>query len=177
MPHISNPSEWCIEQHSKTNHFYDEFLPYEFHLRMVHNVAKQFESLLKVDAVEKNNVFKACWGHDLIEDCRVSFNDAKEALGEQAAEIIYAVTNEKGKTRKDRANDNYYKGIRETKHATFVKLCDRIANVQYSKLMKSRMFDLYKNELDQFTKQLGWDGNESNPYYPMFIYLSNLFEG
>jgi len=56
----------------------------------------------------------ACWGHDLIEDCRVSYNDVKDALGQEAADIIYAVTNEKGKNRKERANDKYYEGIRNT---------------------------------------------------------------
>ena len=74
----------------------------------------------------------ACWGHDLIEDTRVSYNDCVKALGEIPASIIYAVSNEKGKNRKERANDKYYAGIRETPGALFVKLCDRIANVQYS---------------------------------------------
>ena len=27
--------KWILEQHKNTNHYYDKYLPYEFHLRMV----------------------------------------------------------------------------------------------------------------------------------------------
>ena len=162
---------WCIEQHKNTNHFYDTYLPYEFHLRMVAQVAVDFIYLLKdKEKIEYIEVQLACYGHDLIEDTRVSYNDVKEALGEYAADIVYAVSNEKGKTRKERANEKYYEGIRNTSGATFVKLCDRIANVQYSKLTKSNMFEKYKTENEQFAKSL-----YNEDYQPMFDYLDKLF--
>jgi hypothetical protein len=119
---------------------------------------------------------RATWGHDLIEDCRVSYNDVKNHLGQEAADIVYAVTNEKGKNRSERANDKYYEGIRNTPGAVFVKLCDRIANVQYSKMTKSRMFGMYKKELDSFITRMGYDDSNTHPYYEMFSYLINLFE-
>ena len=163
--------QWCIEQHRKTNHFYDTYLPYEFHLRMVHQVAVQFlpqvTNRLKFASAE---IQLACYGHDLIEDCRVSYNDCKRQLGEVVADIIYAVSNEKGKNRKERANEKYYEGIRNTTGAIFVKLCDRIANVQYSKLTKSEMFEMYKKENKQFV-QLLYNDN----YLTMFDYLDSLF--
>jgi (p)ppGpp synthase/HD superfamily hydrolase len=118
---------------------------------------------------------RAVWGHDLIEDARISYNNILDILGQAAADIIYAVTNEKGKNRKERANDKYYEGIRNTPGAVFVKLCDRIANVQYGKMTKSRMFEMYKNENDDFIVQLGWDRKENHPYGEMFRYLNNLF--
>ena len=118
----------------------------------------------------------ASWGHDLIEDCRVSYNDVKDALGQEAADIVYAVTNEKGKNRKERANDKYYEGIRRTPGAVFVKLCDRIANIQYSKMTGSRMFEMYKKESDNFIVKMGWDDSNTHPYYEMFSYMINLFE-
>lgn len=168
--------KWCIEQHRKTNHFYDTYLPYEFHLRMVVQVAIDFlpivENKLKFAA---NEIILACYGHDLIEDCRVSYNDCQNELGKIAADIIFAVTNDKGKNRKERAGERYYKGIIETDGAAFVKLCDRIANVQYSKLTKSKMFEMYKKENNGFTQLL--NGYEiSNPLKPMFDYLSILFD-
>jgi (p)ppGpp synthase/HD superfamily hydrolase len=155
--------KWCIKQHTDTNHMYDTYLPYEFHLRMVNHVAHQFQHLLdnEVDYFTgKREISRvgddtetlrevcliATWGHDLIEDTRVSYNDVKSQLGQAAADIIYAVTNEKGKKRKERANDKYYAGIRSTPGAVFVKLCDRIANVQYSKMTGSRMFEMYREE-------------------------------
>ena len=184
-------SNWCIEQHRSTNHMYDIYLPYEFHLRMVNQVSQDFKHLLddtkdyftgeKYRGPMQGQVtlmdacFRATWGHDLIEDCRVSYNDVKEQLGQEAADIIYAVTNEKGKNRKERANDKYYEGIRNTPGAVFVKLCDRIANVQYSKMTKSRMFEMYKKENDEFIVKLGYDDTNTHPYFEMFSYLVNLF--
>jgi (p)ppGpp synthase/HD superfamily hydrolase len=184
---------WCIEQHTNTNHYYDKYLPYRFHLEMVDTVAEQFEHLLDAtmdyftgekiysfDYHTKCSLREACriatYGHDLIEDTRTSYNDIKSILGQEAAEIIYALTNEKGKTRSERANDRYYEGIRNTPGATFVKLCDRIANVQYSKMTKSRMFEQYKDENENFMSQLSWYPSGNHKYKEMFNYLVSLFQ-
>lgn len=179
---------WCITQHEDTNHFYDEYLPYEFHLRMVERVHQDFANLLgknifvdsfagRITDTTQLVITLACWGHDLIEDTRSSYNDVKSNLGEQAAEIIYACTNEKGKNRAERGNDKYYEGIRNTTGAVFVKLCDRIANVQYSKMTKSRMFEMYKNENDDFLLKMGFNGLDSHDLWDMFAYLNSLFYG
>ena len=169
--------EWVLSQHRDTNHMYDKYLPYEFHLRMVVEAAKKFQNLITYEK-DLDSVILGAWGHDLIEDTRVSYNDVKQELGEMAADIIYACTNEKGKNRKERANNKYYDGIRTTPYAVFVKLCDRIANVQYSKMSGSRMFEMYRKENPDFMAQLGF-GPESNylhEYADMFVYLSKLFE-
>ena len=155
--------DWCIEQHRKTNHFYDKYLPYEFHLRMVNKVYEDFQHLL--DEELNDYCGKAVWGHDLIEDTRVSYNDVKNQLDEEAADIIYAVTNDKGKNRKERAGVKYYEGIRKTPGAVFVK---------YGKMTKSRMFEMYKKENSNFEQYLGrYTSNKD--LEPMFIYLTNLF--
>jgi len=181
--------KWVIAQHEGTNHMYDKYLPYEFHLRMVVKMADKFMYLV----IPRNelhpghpmciNLRLAAWGHDLIEDTRVSYNDVKEVLGHDAAEIIYAVSNEKGKNRKERANEKYYEGIRNTPGAVYVKLCDRIANVQYSKMTGSRMFEMYKKENQSFVRSLGLIGGDTitveypgHEYYKMYKYLNNLFE-
>lgn len=185
-----NFTGWCIGKHSETNHMYDTYLPYEFHLRMVHNVALKYQNLLddtkdyysgdnrpeKDYTTLRTACLRAVWGHDLIEDCRCSYNDVKQHMGQEAADIVYAVTNEKGKTRKERANSAYYKCIRETPGATFVKLCDRIANVQYSKMTGSRMFEMYKEENSNFIQELGWFGDVTDPLYPLFADLQELFQ-
>ena len=178
---MENKINWVLEQHKSTNHMYDTYLPYEFHLRMVVNVAKQFGRLV-VDicndgtGLTGEDILLGAWGHDTIEDTRVSYNDVVKQLGPKAADIIYAVTNEKGRNRKERANDKYYEGIRNTPGAVFVKLCDRIANVQYSKMTGSRMFEMYKKENDEFIVKLGYDDTNTHPYFEMFSYLVNLFE-
>jgi len=167
-------TQWCIEQHTKTNHMYDIYLPYEFHLRMVAQVCGRHQKLLAPDLATIVHI--ACWGHDLIEDTRTSYNDVKERLGVVSADIVYAVSNEKGKSRKEQANDKYYAGIRETPGAVFVKLCDRIANVQYSKMTGSRMFQMYKNENENFVTQLGWSGSPTHELAPLFSELFELFK-
>lgn len=189
---MNSMNDWCIEAHRSTNHMYDTYLPYEFHLRMVAQVAKDFKYLLDdgVDYYTGKNEYdrgadvtvtlrtaclRAAWGHDLIEDCRVSYNDVKANLGQEAADIVYAVSNEKGMTRAERANDKYYEGIRNTKGAVFVKLCDRIANVQYSKMTGSRMFEMYQKENVNFMAKLGWAEEKQHEYEKMFVYLINLF--
>ena len=171
--------DWVLAQHRDTNHMYDEYLPYEFHLRMVVEVAKKYMHLITY-AKDRDAVILGAWGHDLIEDTRCSYNDVKEVLGEMAADIVYACSNEKGKNRKERANSKYYDGIRTTPYAVFVKLCDRIANVQYSKMTGSRMFEMYKKENRDFTQSLGlregmgeYSGHE---YYEMYKYLIKLFD-
>ena len=189
---MSDMTQWCLDQHRNTNHMYDTYLPYEFHLRMVHQVGMDFRHLLddtkdyftgdnyrgpRQDQVTlRTACMRATFGHDLIEDTRVSYNDVMNRLGQEAADIIYAASNEKGKNRKERANDKYYEGIRNTPGAVFVKLCDRIANVQYSKMTKSRMFEMYQKENDGFIVQLGWDDTNTHPYFEMFVYLNNLFK-
>jgi (p)ppGpp synthase/HD superfamily hydrolase len=174
--------KWVLEQHTSTNHMYDTYLPYEFHLRMVVGVAnkhlQQLPDLNDGEETFRNRILLASYGHDLIEDTRVSYNDVKKVLGQGAADIIYALTNEKGKNRNERANDKYYEGIKNTPGAVFVKLCDRIANVQYSKMTGSRMFDMYKKENMDFTKKLGLRGDvveyPGHECYPLYVELQKL---
>jgi len=149
---------------------------------MVVNIADKFMGLMVNETnlhpgnPDVINLRLAAFAHDTIEDTRVSYNDVRYELGVVVADIVDAVSNEKGKTRKERANDKYYEGIRNTYGAVFVKLCDRIANVQYSKMTGSRMFEMYKKENDEFIVQLGWDDTNTHPYFKMFSYLQDLFK-
>ena len=71
-----------------------------------------------------------------------------------AAEIVYALTNDKGRTRAERAGEQYYAGIRETPYAPFIKLCDRMANMSYSFTHDNEsnmaMRRIYSRELPHF---------------------------
>jgi len=161
--------DWIIERHNSTNHMYDNYIPYKFHLQMVVEAFKKFKYLMPVTVWEDLEL--ACWAHDTIEDTRVSYNDVKEVLGERVADIVYALSNEKGRNRKERANKKYYEGIVNTSGATFVKLCDRIANVQYSIVTGSRMFEMYKKENEHFLLSLGFEYGQGHPLAEMASYL------
>ena len=73
-----------------------------------------------------------------------------------ATEIAYALTNEKGRNRAERANERYYSGIRSTPYAPFVKLCDRYANISYSCNGKNdtRMRMIYQKEWNHFIEAI-----------------------
>lgn len=167
-------AQWCIDRHAETNHMYDKYLPYEFHLRMVHKVGEQFQHLLPETV--RVLILLSLWGHDLIEDTRTNYNEVVKHLGSFVADIIYALTNEKGRNRKERADEKYYKGIRDTEYADYAKLCDRIANVQYSKMTQSSMFKKYKAENPEFMVGCGYILGEVHRFEEMFVYLIDLFE-
>lgn len=150
---LEQSMKFAIEQHKSTNHYYDKYLPYEFHLRMVVSVATDFLPLVSLGA--HNDILAACWMHDLIEDCRCTYNDVKQHSNREVAEIVRACTNyTRGRNRAERMPFENYNDILNTRYALFVKLCDRIANVQYSKMTKSKMFEMYQKEHETFCDYL-----------------------
>lgn len=160
--------KYAVKCHSDTNHTYDR-KPYEFHLQMVVDYAFKYIHLLSGDKEIVTDIICACWCHDVIEDTRQTYNDVKNVLGERAADLVYALTNEKGKNRKERANDKYYRGISDTQYATFVKLCDRLANIKHSKCSGSSMLEAYRKEHRDFVTRI------FTPIYnDMFIEMNEL---
>ena len=74
-----------------------------------------------------------------------------------AAEIVYALTNDKGRTRAERAGERYYAGIRQTPFAPYLKMCDRLANLRHSTLFypRQRMAEVYAQEMPHFLESIG----------------------
>ncbi len=151
---LDTAKNYAIACHTDTNHLYDGH-PYSLHLHMVVKVAEKYIHLVGNDDI----ILSACWCHDLIEDCRQTYNDVRKNTSEEVAEIVYALTNEKGKNRSQRANEKYYRGIIATPGALFVKLCDRLANIKYSSYSKSGMLKMYQSERKEFSHAL------YHPYY------------
>lgn len=164
---INEAREYAFRCHSSTNHYYDKTLPYSHHLRMVVEVAKKFIHL--IPEKYRDIVIAACYCHDVIEDTRQTFNDVRIATCLEVAEIVYALTNEKGRTRRERANEKYYEGIRNTRFATFCKLCDRIANIEYSISKGSDALSMYSKENPHFIRSI-----YTEEYDEMFDYLKEI---
>jgi hypothetical protein len=141
--------DYAIRRHAEVNHRYDAIHTYAFHLTMVNDIADKFIHLIPEEG--RADVKGGCWVHDIIEDARETFNNVKKATNEVIAEYAYRCTNEKGRTRNDRANDMYYTGIKQYKYTTFIKLCDRIANVTFAMNNKSSMLDMYRKEYKSFS--------------------------
>jgi len=164
---ISEIRKHAILAHKAVNHLYDGE-SYEVHLSLAESFGLRFSHLIPEN--DLNDVIGGIWEHDSIEDCGLTFNDVKKATNERIAELAYACTNEKGRNRAERASDKYYEGIRNTKYATFVKLCDRLANVEYSLKKGNRMIDLYRKEHEHFKKMLYVPGE----YEPMWELLDMI---
>ena len=132
---------------------------------------KTMEKVIKSN-LNDNILSCACYFHDSIEDARQTYNDLLNLdLYQESVEIVYALTNEKGRNRAERASDSYYQGIRETLGASFVKMCDRIANVRYSRMMGSSMFEKYRKENSEFMEKV-----DAQRFPKMSECLINLFE-
>lgn len=143
---------------------------YSYHLRKVVEVGRKFKHLIPSE--DWSYVEGGLWNHDCVEDARQTFNDLKEAIGEKSALIAFALTNSTGKKRDERADAAYYLKIRETKYATFAKLCDRIANFEHGLKFVSSMTKKYKKEHEHFKKELYVAGELE----PMWDYLAKLME-
>ena len=119
-------------------------------------------------------LYASAFLHDTIEDARMTYNDVvkflkefkgggfvlpedvRQHLEDQVPEIVYALTNEKGRNRRERANALYNQGIRQTKFASFIKICDRLANIQYTMMFvfANRMLDVYRREYPEFIRSI-----------------------
>lgn len=159
---IAEVRQSAHDLHQSVNQVYGDNLPYGYHLDMVVQGIHDYGYLVCAREQDVLPMFFGGYYHDSIEDARLTYNDVmKIALtwmkGEQAlmgTEIVYALTNDKGRTRAERAGDKYYRGIRETPYAPFVKLCDRLANISYSCTAEggrgTRMKEVYKGEMPHF---------------------------
>lgn len=141
-----NIKKICIKAsniHEDVNQSYGGNKPYIFHLLDVFDCVKSFGFQSCNNEEDVLGIVAGALFHDSIEDARLTYNDVKTelklcGLSENqvflGSEIAYALTNEKGRTRAERANEKYYEGIRSTKYAPMVKYADRIANLRFSVL-------------------------------------------
>ena len=152
--------------HESVNQTYDGSLPYGYHLSMVADFVMKYGYEVIADVDDILPLIFGAFFHDSIEDARITYNDlSRFALkffdsrqANIAVEIVYALNNDKGRTREERAGDKYYNGIRQTPYAPFVKLCDRFANISYSCSANSengrRMKYVYQNEWNHFIEAI-----------------------
>lgn len=161
--------DYAIRRHREVNHHYNAMYPYAFHLQMTVEVAEKFIHLIPEE--DRHDVIGGCWTHDIIEDARETYNNVKDVTNKTIAEYAYRCTTFKGRNRRERANEQYFKEIKEYKHCTFIKLCDRIANVSFSIQEKSSMINMYKKEFQFFYDNL-YDGR----YQEMWDHLKKLLE-
>jgi (p)ppGpp synthase/HD superfamily hydrolase len=114
---------------------------YMFHLEDVVKVCLE----IPCDDIQ---IIIGCILHDVIEDTKVTYKDVKENFGEEVAEIVYCVTDELGRNRKERKSKTYKK-IKNNPKSIVVKLCDRISNIKQSQSKSNYNFRKMKMYLDE----------------------------
>ena len=141
--------------HEGTNQTYDDKPYFDTHILMVFHYALKYIHL--VPEKWQLTILFAALCHDLIEDCRVTYNDLVTLIGKEAAEIVFACTNNRGRTREERANAEYYTVINKTPGAEYVKVCDRLANASSSRDAGHDMLKKYKKEQPHFRESVQRD--------------------
>lgn len=171
MKDLKEIRQFAYRAHNDTNHKYGGVYPYSKHLNWVSEIAERYIDLLPEDEEFRDKVRATCYLHDSIEDARLTYNDVLKGTDDRdVAEAVFMLTNLRGRTRAERANGEYYRGIRENRIARFVKLCDRVANMEFSKSEGSRMIEMYRKELEHFLDETSADG-----FYPkMAQYLRSI---
>ena len=124
---------------------YNEEVPYTFHLQCVVDVLGRYGET-------SPEMVCAAWLHDSIEDTNKSYNDIKSRFGMEVAELVYSVTSELGRNRKER-NEKTYPKLKSFPQAMLLKLADRIANVEYGAASGGKN-DMYSKEFPDFFENL-----------------------
>lgn len=162
--------------HASVNQTYGQNHPYGYHLDMVAEGVRRYAHAVCAEEADVLPLMFGAYFHDSIEDARQTYNDtlrtARQYMTEQqallAAEIVYALTNDKGRSRSERAGDHYYQGIRQTPYAPLVKLADRLANTTYScrtdDESNHHMLDVYRREMPHFLQSITVPDNDDIRY-------------
>ena len=122
--------------------------PYHYtkHLNDVYNVLVAY-------GVSDELVLMAAWMHDTIEDTQKRYEDVFEDFGKKTADLVYLLTDKRGKNRKER-HEKTYPLIATDPRATLVKVADRLANTMNSQHEKEKMFFMYEKEYPYFKETL-----------------------
>lgn len=115
---------------------YDEIYPYEKHLDDVVEVIKRFGYSGKFTI--------AGYLHDSVEDGAISYNKIKTHFGYEVAEMVYCVTDELGRNRREKKEKTLPKTAGNP-DAIILKLADRIANIEHG-----GKIDMYAKEYQEF---------------------------
>lgn len=172
---IGTATLYAIEKHAGQQYGH---APYHVHLFDAVHVLRRF---FDWDSLPQE-IVDAVWLHDTIEDTSATKEEIEEKFGNRVAELVFAVTNEKGENRKERHAKTYPK-IRCTEDAITVKLADRIANIEQSishdryGRPPQKIFSMYVREWESFKAELRDRCDGEGPVNAlMWAYLDELMK-
>ena len=148
MELVERASEFAKRAHAGQKYGGGDF--WTMHLARVVETLKSFG--------EDNPILlAAAWLHDTVEDTDVTIDDIRREFGDDVADLVWRLTDEEGRNRKERHHLTHMK-IRGRSDAVRVKLADRIANVESAFEERSHLRGLYREEYDAFFEDLYREG-------------------
>lgn len=155
MPDINRARDYATMAHGSQT--YNDEMPYIRHPEMVVQVVRvRF-------GVNDEEMECGAWLHDVLEDCPgKKYKHLVERFGRGVAELVWAVTSERGRDRKEQNAKTYPKIIAHPR-AAVLKLADRIANVEYGLAHGGGKVEMYREEFEDFYAALRIDHPEMTP--------------
>lgn len=148
------------------NQTYSE-LPYYAHLKEVYLTLLDF-------GVTDENILAASWLHDSIEDTETTYETLLIQFGKEVADLVLAVTNEKGTNRKEILEKTALK-IKGNEAALVIKLADRIVNTEFSIDNNKKLYKMYEKEFPRFITFLYRKDESNETVLKLWKHLSNLY--
>lgn len=161
-PYHEAARAFAIERHADQT--YGDGAPYSTHL------AAAVEVLGRFGHGDDAALVCAAWLHDVVEDTETTREEVETRFGADVAALVWAVTNEPGENRAERARKTYPK-IDATPRAIIVKLADRIANVESAKRSRPDLHAMYRKEWTKFEAALRHEDGPTE----MWAHLESLF--
>jgi (p)ppGpp synthase/HD superfamily hydrolase len=140
---LKRAREFALKAH--TTQTYGTIYPYYKHLEDVFYILTKFA----FNESDDLDILTAAFLHDTLEDANISYSDIERAFDKNIAEIVYCMTDELGRSRKERKEKTYPK-IRLNSKSLILKIADRIANVEFSSTQDSKHFKMYREEYHEF---------------------------
>jgi len=106
--------------------------PYWVHLKDVADEVAAWAPDYRIVEKGLENLIAAAWLHDSIEDQHETREHLADLFNPEVARLVWAVSNEPGRNRRERHEKTYPKIQEVGKAALILKLADRIANVRTS---------------------------------------------
>lgn len=156
------------------NQMYGE-LPYYNHLKEVYLTLLDF-------GVTDETILAASWLHDSIEDTDTTYETLLTQFGKEVAELVLAVTNEKGANRVGRPSlgrkeilEKTASKIKDNEAALVIKLADRIVNTEFSIDNNEKLYKMYEKEFPRFRTLLSREDEKNEIILKLWKHLSSLY--
>lgn len=151
--------EYAVQKHVFEGKQMYGLLPFSHHLEHVWNNVLHYSMLLETAGYSQEDLHAlecAAWLHDVLEDCAgVKRMDLRERFGTQVELLVYSVTDEpfpmiRPKPSRKVRHALTYDKVRVSPLGVYLKLCDRIANVNYG----GEAMGMYREEYEPFKRMV-----------------------